>query len=129
VREPRDFVTENAIAAILASPRSKAKPAEKNLLKEPGFGRRPAYLDKIAAQLAAEREYVLELMSAAQHEATQASAEKRVREMGDDERALLIKQLKDKFTEVNHVRKAERTCLAPHGLLTWRGMLEGMNHT
>ena len=102
-RAPRDFVTENAIAAILASPRTKAKAAERDWMKVPGFGKRPAYLDQIGAALAAEREYVLELMGAAQREARVNSTERHLREMGDDERSDLIMQLKEKFTEVNHV--------------------------
>ena len=78
-------------------------------MKVPGFGKRPAFLDAINAALAAEREYVLDVMNAAQREARSSSSEHHLREMGDDERAELINQLKNKFTEVNHVSYRQAT--------------------
>jgi hypothetical protein len=97
-RVARDFVTENAIAAILASPRKAPAPAEP---KNPNFAKRPAYLDRIAAQLAAERDYVLRLADAQQRDAEVAGG---MREMGAEERAELTQQLKAKWTEVSNVR-------------------------
>jgi hypothetical protein len=99
-REPRDFVTENAIAAIIASPR-KAAPAAAPA--NPNFAKRPAYLDRIAAQLAAERDYVLRLADAQQRDAEVAGG---MREMGAEERSELLQQLKAKWTEVSNVRGA-----------------------
>lgn len=106
-RAPRDFVTENAIAAILAAPRAKGKPEEKNWLAAPGFAKRPAYLERIKAQLAAEREYVLELADA-QLKSSARSHGGAMREMGDEERAELLGQLKAKWSEVNAVRRWAR---------------------
>jgi hypothetical protein len=104
-RQPRDFVTENAIAAIIASPR---KPAPPPAPVNPNFAKRPAYLDRIAAQLAAERDYVLRLADAQQRDAEVAGG---MREMGAEERAELVQQLKAKWTEVSNVRCAH-FCLA-----------------
>jgi hypothetical protein len=100
-KSSRDFVTENAISAILASPRSKQRPEEKDWLASKNFAKRPAYLDRIAAQLASEREYVLELADAQQRDAAKHGSGGAVREMAADERADLIAQLKAKWTEVS----------------------------
>ena len=100
-REPRDFVTENAIAAILAAPRSKPKVEERNWLAAPTFAKRPAYLDRIKSELAAEKEYVLELADA-QLRSTRSSSGS-MREMSDEERNELLAQLKAKWTEVSAV--------------------------
>ena len=100
-KSTRDFVTENAISAILASPRSKQRPAEQDWMASKNFAKRPAYLDRIAAQLASEREYVLELADAQQRDAAKHGSGGAVREMAADERADLIAQLKAKWTEVS----------------------------
>ena len=107
-KNSRDFVTENAISAILASPRSKPKAEERDWLASKNFAKRPAYLDRIAAQLASEREYVLELADAQQRDAAKSSSGGAVREMEADERAELIAQLKNKWTEVSKVRARAR---------------------
>ncbi len=112
-KSTRDFVTENAISAILASPRTKQKPEDRNWLASKNFAKRPAYLDRIAAQLASEREYVLELADAQQRDAARQGSGGAVREMAPEERADLIAQLKAKWSEVSAVsgptgRKAGR---------------------
>jgi len=126
----RDFVTENAIAAILAAPRSKPKEEERNWLAAPTFAKRPAYLDRIKEQLAAEREYVLELADAQLKNSRAAAGS--MREMSDEERHELLAQLKAKWTEVSQVRSAQpfavakfiplRTTHSPSGILTLHGV-------
>ena len=110
-KSSRDFVTENAISAILASPRTKQKAAEQNWLASKNFAKRPAYLDRIAAQLAGEREYVLELADAQQRDAARSASGGAAREMAADERADLIAQLKAKWSEVSAVRFAAAPAL------------------
>ncbi len=100
----RDFVTENAISAILASPRSKQRKEEENWLASKNFAKKPAYLERIKQQLAAEKQYVLELADAQQRDAASHASGGAVREMGDDERAELLQQLKTKWSEVSKVR-------------------------
>ena len=67
----------------------------------------PQYLERIRSQLGKEREYVLNLLSQAQETAASSSSERRVRELGDDERAQLINALKAKYTEVSQVRRLQ----------------------
>lgn len=106
----KDFVTENAISAILASPRSKPKPAAPDWKARPGYGQRPAYLDRVAGELAAEKAYVLDLLDAQQQQHAAAAGGGRMRELGDGERAELLAALKKKWSEVN----------AKYGLLSHR---------
>lgn len=89
-------------AAILASPRTKPPRGIPNALLRPGFAQRPKYLDRVAREMAAEREYVLDLLDAQQQAARASSGVgAAAREMSDDERAELLAALKAKWTEVS----------------------------
>lgn len=95
----RDFVTENALAAMMAEPRYKKK-EEVNWLQSETFGRVPAYLDRIKKERESERDYILNLLDQQQMEAEAASGS-HTREMTDEERHELIDALKRKWDVVN----------------------------
>jgi hypothetical protein len=95
----KDFVTENAIAAMLTEPRYKTK-SETNWLAAETFGKVPAYLSRVKREIEAEREYVLGLLDQQQME-QESAAGQQTREMSDDERHELISALKAKWDAVN----------------------------
>jgi hypothetical protein len=102
----RDFVRENAVAAMTAEPRGKgpraagAGAAATDWLAVPTFGKVPAYLDRIKAEREAEREYFVNLLDQQQMEA-EAAAGGSARELTDDERTDLLDALTAKWDAVN----------------------------
>jgi hypothetical protein len=53
----RDFITTNALEAILSTPGKVASP-ERLWTQRPGFGEQPAYLARNKAEIAAEKQRV-----------------------------------------------------------------------
>ena len=90
----KDFVTANALECILAKPE---KPAPLKLATEKAeYGKVPAYLETIKAQIAAER-----TMLAERRRAEEEAALGSVREMTEEERDDLLFDLKTKWGKLN----------------------------
>lgn len=101
----RDFITENAIAAILTEQKnvSKGRTAEYvkgDWLRTGTYGKVPGYLGRVKREVEAERDYILSLLDQQQMEAEEASGA-HTRELSEDERAELLEALKSKWDEVN----------------------------
>lgn len=96
----RDFITENAMNAMTAEPRSKAKPEPTNWLASQNFGKVPNYLERIKNERESEREYLLNLLDQQQMEAESAHGT-HTRELSEDERHELLDALKQKWDAVN----------------------------
>lgn len=107
----KDFVSENIVNAILTEPK---RPVEEKVVwsKRPGFGRAPAYLERVKAEIAAEREYVLNLLSSVQaREAeSQGMGAGNVHELSEEERHELLHALKLKWDEVSSTLARILTC-------------------
>ncbi len=95
----RDFITENALAAMTMEPRRKDK-EEVDWTKVETFGKAPAYLDRIRQERESEREYLVSLLDQQQMEA-ESAAGGHTRELSDDERQDLVQALKQKWDAVN----------------------------
>lgn len=95
----KDFVTDNAIAAIITQPKVQPKEAV-DWMHRPGFGTTPRYLSRVRAELEAEREYVLAMMEDA-HARSAAEGGAAVRELTSGEREELMAALKAKWDEVS----------------------------
>lgn len=125
----KDFITENAIAAMLTEPRYKSK-EETNWLAAETFGKVPAYLERVKREVEAEREYVLGLLDQQQMEAESSSGQQ-TREMTPDERDELCTALKMKWDVVNakYQQIAHRkisTTNSTQGEIRWKESCEAM---
>lgn len=90
----KDFVTANALECILAKPEKPAPP--KLATEKAEYGKVPAYLETIKAQIAAER-----TMLAERRRAEEEAALGSVREMTEEERDDLLFDLKTKWGKLN----------------------------
>lgn len=95
----KDFVTTNAVDAILALPRSKPKQDQPNWTTRPGFGKKPQYLSEIKRAIEAEHEYIQSLID--QKAMDEEEETKPMRELTQGERQELVDALKAKWGEVN----------------------------
>jgi hypothetical protein len=125
----KDFITENAIAAMLTEPRYKSK-EETNWLAAETYGKVPAYLERVKREVEAEREYVLGLLDQQQMEAESSSGQQ-TREMSPDERDDLCTALKMKWDVVNakYQQIAHRkisTTNSTQGEIRWKESCEAM---
>lgn len=93
----RDFITENAVGAMTAPPRSRAPGEAPNWLARDGFGAVPAYLLRVKAAVAGEAA----VKAAAAAAAADAAEAAKGRRLPDDERAELVLGLKQRWDEVN----------------------------
>mmetsp|Transcript_7796 Transcript_7796/g.25902 ORF Transcript_7796/g.25902 Transcript_7796/m.25902 type:complete len:242 (-) Transcript_7796:43-768(-) len=92
----KNFVTSNAVENILSTPSKVAVP-EVLATQKAGFGKTPGYLKKVKSQIAAEKAYIEEQTRAAE----QAAATGSMRKMSDEERDILVTELKLKWQRVN----------------------------
>lgn len=100
LRTSKNFITANAVAAILAVPQMPRDESVEYLKKE-DYGRVPGYLKQVREEIARENEmideYVKKKMSSEQEENGDMYAE-----MDEQERQDLINKLKTKWDAVNH---------------------------
>jgi len=94
----KNFISENALAVIMADARRPVR-SELDYTKKADFGQTPAYLDKVKAEIAAEKAYIRRVMEA---EAAAAHAhEPTVSVLPEEERLQLLHALKIKWETVN----------------------------
>lgn len=118
----KNFIVANAVENILAVPKNTHK-AEESFLKKPDYGKRPAYLDDVAA----EREMEQKLIAEMQHEyEVEETGEIPAKEISEDERAAMIEALKVKWGDVNkrYQKLAHQTILDTIGKVRRKEMLE-----
>jgi hypothetical protein len=100
----KNFITANAVEAILQAPRRPTQ-KELNYLKKEDYGKNPAYLTQVKEEIRRENEmierYVKEQMG--EVERTPEAYE----ELTEDERQNLLEELKNKWDHVN--AKYQRT--------------------
>lgn len=100
----KDFVTSNAVDAMLAVPKKpvgiKDTEAETNWLARPEYGKVPEYLSRVKADIEAEHDYIMSLLDE-KAMAEEAASGIRTRELTSGEREDLIEGLKSKWDEVN----------------------------
>lgn len=98
IKTGKNFITANAVEAILQVPRV-VESGELNYMKKEDFGKVPAYLTQVREEIRRENEmidkYVKEQMGEVEKEPEQFE------EMSDEERGELIASLKAKWDDVN----------------------------
>lgn len=104
LKSEKDFVTANAVDAILAVPRRRTQ-EEENWFAKPDFGKVPGYLDRVKKEIESEHEYIQSLLDQQQME-EEASSGVAMRELSMDEREELLAGLKAKWDEVSKWRRA-----------------------
>jgi len=93
-KEKKNFITANAVENILAVP--KRQPESMDWLKKPHFGTVPPYLQKIKAEIKDEYDYIRSMSQQMENAAPPG-----MRLLPEDERVMLIDQLKEKWDGVN----------------------------
>jgi len=93
-KEPKNFVTSNAVENILAVP--KREPQAVDWLKKPCFGEVPPYLTKIKQEINDEYEYIKSMQQQADMEGPPG-----MHVMPEEDRQELITSLKTKWDAVN----------------------------
>lgn len=93
----KNFISENALAVIMADARRPVR-QEGSFVRE-DFGRTPAYLAKVKAEVAAEKEYIRQVMEAQAAEEHKYQAKTVL--LPEEERLTLLTQLKIKWEAVN----------------------------
>lgn len=94
----KNYITENALAVIMADARRPAN-NELDYTKKEDFGRTPGYLQKVKQEIEAEREYIQQVM-----EREKAESERFVPktiQLPESERLSLLTSLKQKWEAVN----------------------------
>lgn len=98
IRTSKNFITANAVEAILQVPRA-VEMGEPNYMKKEDFGKVPSYLNQVKEEIRRENEmiekYVKEQMGEVEREPDSYE------EISNDERAELIASLKAKWDSVN----------------------------
>lgn len=95
----KDFVTTNAVSAMLTAPKRLPR-EEPDWTAKPDYGKVPEYLDRVKKDIEAEHEYIMSLLDEKQMEEESASGV-RMRELTSGEREELIDALKTKWDAVN----------------------------
>lgn len=96
-KKTKNFITENALAAIMA----ESKRATKNdidYMHKPEYGKVPAYLEDVKHQVTKEKEYIRTMM---QRERDDHSHQPKLVLLPEEERLRLVEDLKRKWDEVN----------------------------
>jgi len=101
---PRNFIVENALTAIAAEPKRRQE-SKMDYTKKPDFGKTPTYLNDVKQEIAAEREYIRQLM--AREQAEELAKQPRMRRLTDQERETMLFGLKARWEQVN---KQYQTC-------------------
>lgn len=96
LKSSKNFVVANAVENILAAPKPGKAMAADYLHKE-DFGKVPAYLHEVKAEIAAEDEFVRGMLEASE----ETGGGPRLSELPDSEREDLLEALKAKWDEVN----------------------------
>jgi len=97
----KNFIVANAVEAILAAPKKVKE--EPNLSKDrPGYGKVPAYLQKIKTDIVEEYEYIERMQ--AEEEANRAN---KIQEMTKEGQEELIEGLKARWEKVNHAYQSQ----------------------
>jgi len=94
----KNFISENALAVIMAEARRPVRP-EVDYTKKPDFGKTPAYLDKVKAEIDAEKSYIRQVMEA--QSAAAHAGEPTVSVLPEEERQQLLHALKVKWETTN----------------------------
>jgi len=93
-KEPKNFITANAVENILAVP--KRQPEAQDWLKKPHFGTVPPYLQKIKKEISDEYEYIRSMQ-----QQQESAGPPGMRVLPEEERLALIDDLKGKWDAVN----------------------------
>ena len=96
--QTKNFISENALAVIMADARRPVR-GDIDYTKKEDFGKTPAYLSKVKAEIAAEKDYIRRVMDAEQDEAHKYEPKTHV--LPEEERVQLLQQLKMKWEHVN----------------------------
>jgi hypothetical protein len=104
VRTTRNFITANAVEAILTAPRVP-QTLEPNYSRKEDFGKVPAYLTQVKEEIRRENEmidrYVKDRLGQGMQSGEFPSHQERMEELPEYERAQLVDQLKAKWDAVN----------------------------
>ncbi|KAF4659444.1 hypothetical protein FOL46_006577 [Perkinsus olseni] len=95
----KNYVTANAVDNILKAPPAKAKhygELDRDYLRKADYGKIPAYLEKIKADIRSEYDYIRKLQDQQKKE-----EQGRIRPLPEEERLELIEALKKKWEKVN----------------------------
>jgi hypothetical protein len=96
--QSKNFISENALAVIMADARRPVR-GDIDYTKKEDFGKTPSYLANVKAEIAAEKEYIRNVMA---HEAAAAHAhEPTTSILPENERVQLLQSLKLKWEQVN----------------------------
>jgi len=109
----KNFISENALAVIMADARRPVR-SELDYTKKADFGKTPAYLESVKAEIAAEKEYIRKVMEA--NAAAAHAHEPTTSVLPEEERQQLLHQLKLKWEQV-------RTSMSDED---WRGKGDGI---
>jgi hypothetical protein len=98
IKTTKNFVTANAVEAILSVPR---KPAETDFdyTRKPDFGRAPAYLSKVKEEVAAEKDYVRQWQE--QRSLAEQEAASNMSILSEEERQHLLDGMKKSWEALN----------------------------
>jgi hypothetical protein len=94
----KNYITANAVEAILQVPKQYEKP-ELNYLKKEEYGKKPAYLDQVKDEIRRENEMIEKYVKEQMGEIEEAPVV--YEQMSDEEAVELLIALKNKWTAVN----------------------------
>lgn len=98
ITSSKNFVTANAVEAILMVPKTTVKP-ELNYLEKEDYGQVPEYLGHVKEEVKRENEMIEQYIN--EQMGTTYKEPDRYEEMSEEEREELIYRLKMKWTEIN----------------------------
>jgi len=98
IRTSKNFVTANAVEAILAAPRVAVEP-ESNYMKKEDYGKVPAYLKQVQEEIRRENDMIDQYVKARM--GVQDVDPEHIEEFDEAERLDLLAQLKAKWDAVN----------------------------
>jgi hypothetical protein len=98
ITSSKNFVTANAVEAILMVPKTTQKP-QLNYLEKEDYGQVPEYLGHVKEEVKRENEMIEQYIN--EQMGTTYQEPDRYEEMSEDEREELIYRLKIKWTEIN----------------------------
>ena len=107
IKAPKNYITSNAIEAIIQQPKSIAK-EEQSFLKKPSYGKVPSYLNKIKETIDNEKHLIDNCVKKQKDVNGDHIAEQQCIEMDEEERQLLLNALKEKWDFVNS--KYQKIC-------------------
>ena len=98
ITSSKNFVTANAVEAILMVPKNTAKP-ELNYLEKEDYGQVPEYLKHVKEEVKRENEMIEQYIN--EQMGTTFQEPDRYEEMSEEEREELLYQLKMKWNQIN----------------------------